>query len=322
MNVRGCEYIVAIAEEGNISQAARALSISQPTLSAYLSQTEAQLGYQLFTYARRTMTPTQVGEIYIKYCRKIIETRNRTYHMISAFYNSGQESFTVGVTPHRGARLFARVYPKFMKRYPEIMVHVKEGYIKNLRGQLVEGKIDLIIGSLGQADMKDFHIISDTKEALRLCVPKFHPMAKMASDGNTIAEIHEFQDIPFVMWGKETIVAQILEEFFRENNVKPTGIYESNNASLIDSMLSSGIGAGFLPGSYCKPASSRVYFDMWPPLSLYNGVTCRKGEALTEAQRYFAYLIIMSEQDASYTKHYNEEAKALIDEFGEDAYES
>ena len=47
MNLKQLEYFVAIAEEGQITAAARRLHISQPPLSYELAQLERELGAQL-----------------------------------------------------------------------------------------------------------------------------------------------------------------------------------------------------------------------------------------------------------------------------------
>ncbi|MEL6793378.1 MAG: LysR family transcriptional regulator, partial [Pseudomonadota bacterium] len=49
---------LAVAEEGGLSQAARALGLTQPTVGRHIDQLEAALGGALFTRSRSGMTPT------------------------------------------------------------------------------------------------------------------------------------------------------------------------------------------------------------------------------------------------------------------------
>ncbi len=320
MNIREFEYIVAIEDEGNISKAARKLGISQPSLSSFLNQEECRLGHKLFHYTKRQMIPTKAGKIYLDFCRQIIETKEQTYHMMFKQQNSLKESFTVGLSPHRGAKLFARIYPKFTSKFPEVDINVKEGYMEDLKNQLLNNQLDFLICTTGEVHFDKFQVITDTKEILKLCVPKFHPMANItkSSKGNLApVDIRNFSDTPFVMWGDKSTIASILDYFFREIKMTPTKSFESNNINIVDEMISCGVGVGFLPASYCKDSSTRVYFDTSPLLSIYNGICCRKEEELTQAQRYLAYLILTCEQSDSYTKYYNENAKNILKEFGE-----
>ena len=48
MNTKQLHYILAIAEEGGLTAAAEKLHITQPALSKYLAELEAELGTELF----------------------------------------------------------------------------------------------------------------------------------------------------------------------------------------------------------------------------------------------------------------------------------
>ena len=58
MNLKQLEYFVAIAEEGQITAAARRLHISQPPLSYELRELERELGTQLVRRGPRGVTLT------------------------------------------------------------------------------------------------------------------------------------------------------------------------------------------------------------------------------------------------------------------------
>lgn len=62
MELRTLRYFPAVAEEGNISKAARRLHLTQPTLSRQLRDQEEQLGKPLFerSYHRLDLTPEGV----------------------------------------------------------------------------------------------------------------------------------------------------------------------------------------------------------------------------------------------------------------------
>ena len=58
MNIKTLSYLVAIAETGTLSGAGKKLGISQPTLSAFLSNLECELGIDLFVRNKKQMIPT------------------------------------------------------------------------------------------------------------------------------------------------------------------------------------------------------------------------------------------------------------------------
>ena len=79
MDLKQLEYIVAIADYGNISRAAEALYISQSGLNQQLIKLEKQLGIQLFYRNKHYLRMTQAGEVYVKNAREILHIRKNTY---------------------------------------------------------------------------------------------------------------------------------------------------------------------------------------------------------------------------------------------------
>ena len=61
MELRGLRYFLTVAQEENITRAAEALHMTQPTLSRQLSQLEEELGARLFERGARRITLTDAG---------------------------------------------------------------------------------------------------------------------------------------------------------------------------------------------------------------------------------------------------------------------
>lgn len=320
MNTRSYEYLIAIADKASLSRAARALGLSQPTLSSFLTGVEEQLGHTLFERSGKALIPTEAGQIYLTACRRIVDVKCQTYHSIAHLNNQYSESFTVGLTPHRGTQTFSRVFPDFCQRYPDIRVDLQEGYMGDIRAALEAGTLDLALGTLLPEDMQIYDFSSQSYEELFLCVPVYHPFASLSTDAGSVfppIPISRFADTPFVMWGDQTTNRRVVQNHLLHNNLTPTVVYESNNVMLIDVMLQNGIGVGFLPATYCRPGQNRVYFSMDPPLRSLVGIFYRKGQVLTEAQRYLIYLIIRSQVGENPQGHtyLNNTSKEILREF-------
>ena len=82
MNIKTLSYLVAIAETGTLSGAGKKLGISQPTLSAFLSNLECELGIDLFVRNKKQMIPTPAGRIYLDASRKILAAQQQTLQSI------------------------------------------------------------------------------------------------------------------------------------------------------------------------------------------------------------------------------------------------
>ena len=79
MDLKQLEYMVAIAECGNISKAAETLFITQSGLNQQLIKLEKELGQQLFYRNKHYLRTTQAGKLYIDSAKEILRIKKNTY---------------------------------------------------------------------------------------------------------------------------------------------------------------------------------------------------------------------------------------------------
>lgn len=322
MNVKEYEYLLLIEECGNLSRAAKKAGVSQPALSKFLMRLEFQLDCRLFDRNGKNLIPTAAGEIYLGTCRKIVDIQRRTYASIMHFPSQKGASITISVTPHRGIQMFGDVSPSFYKRYPEINLFPSEGYMAENKKAIMNGDSDLALGTFSPGDDIQFDFASSVYDELVLVVPVSHPAASLSDDSGLFfpaIDINRFYDTPFVMWGNKTSNRILIDRFFERNLFKPTVIYEGNDMQVINELLKTGIGAGFLPKKVCGAKQNRVYFSFWPPLHSYVGVFSKKGRPLSEAERFFIYLILKKSSSENAARpidiYFNEFSQKIIKEF-------
>ena len=323
MNVKAYTYLLAIEENRSLTKAAMQLGISQPALSKFLANTELSLGHHLFMKSQNSLIPTDAGRIYLDACREIINIKQRTYASITKLTQVPERTIVVGVTPYRGTQFFSNIYSRILDKYPHIEIKAHEGYMTELKKGIDEGSIDLAIGTVTPTDERYYSFASIAYEQLCLAVPLSHPAAAQSDDSGKyfpVIDIQTLSDAPFVMWGESTTNARIIEEYMSRNHLVPTVVYRGNNALMVNEMLKTGIGVGFIPHSFCKPHEGRVYFSTWPPVQSFNGIYYKKDRELSEAERYFIYLMMhysaTSETNVGSNIYYNRISRAIISEFG------
>lgn len=78
MTLQQLKYVVAVADCGTMSEAAKTLFISQPSLSGTIKELEKELDIQLFLRSNRGISVTVEGEEFLGYARQMLQQ----YHLI------------------------------------------------------------------------------------------------------------------------------------------------------------------------------------------------------------------------------------------------
>src|SRR5258705_13502752 len=73
MDIRELRYFAAVFRERNLTAAAKRCFISQPSISAAITNLEAELGAALFIRHKKGMAPTQSAEQFHAVARRIID---------------------------------------------------------------------------------------------------------------------------------------------------------------------------------------------------------------------------------------------------------
>lgn len=82
MTLAQLRYIIMVADTGSMNEAAKALFISQPSLSQSVKELESEIGLELFRRSNRGVTVTQEGQEFLGYARQVVEQ----YELIESHY--------------------------------------------------------------------------------------------------------------------------------------------------------------------------------------------------------------------------------------------
>src|SRR3954451_10068472 len=108
MELRQLNYLVAIAEEGNLGRAAARLYVSQPALSYALRKLEAELGVPLFERHSGGVTQTPAGRDVVAEARRTVRQAARVLAAAERHRRQERAAVRVGFAARGAGELTAR----------------------------------------------------------------------------------------------------------------------------------------------------------------------------------------------------------------------
>lgn len=180
VEIRVLRYFLAVAREENVSRAAEALHLSQPTLSRQLMDLEAELGKQLFIRGSRRITLTEDGILLRKRASEIVELVEKT----ESEFREGDEPLSgevyIGGGETEGMRLIGQVARELQAFCPRVRYHLFSGNIDDLSQQLEQGLLDFMLMP-EPGDLKKYDCIKlPYADSWGVLLRRDHPLAQRA----------------------------------------------------------------------------------------------------------------------------------------------
>lgn len=143
MNLRQLSYFVAIAEEGQLTAAARRLHISQPPLSYELASLEKELGVELVDRKPRGVTLTEAGELLYRRAVVILDMVGATEREVEGFGRGYRGTLSLGIISSSGGQVPNEAMREFARDYPRVRFVLREGNTYEVLDLLRKGVVDL-----------------------------------------------------------------------------------------------------------------------------------------------------------------------------------
>ncbi len=158
MELRVLRYFLEVAREENITAAADALHITQPTLSKQLMDLEDEIGKKLFIRGKRRITLTEDGILLRKRASEIIELVEKTESELKKSDEIIVGDVYIGAAETDAMKDIAKICTHLQKKYPHIHYHLYSGNSEDVIEKLDKGLIDFGI-LFEPSDIKKYNYI-------------------------------------------------------------------------------------------------------------------------------------------------------------------
>jgi len=145
MRLRHIEIFHAIYTTGSITNAARILHVSQPSVSKVLSHAELQLGFNLFERVKGRLIPTDEAEMLFDEVDKIYQQMRSIKNTARNIKKSEFGTISLGVTPALGFDVIPDVIARFHQDFPNVTFDIQTTHNDDVMQTLLEHKCDLAV---------------------------------------------------------------------------------------------------------------------------------------------------------------------------------
>ena len=180
MTLTQLQYTLAVAEEGNFTQAAEKCFVTQPTLSMQVQKLEEELAVKLFNRSTKPISLTTIGEKIIEQAKIILKEARRMDDIVSMERGIVGGNFRLGIIPTIMPTLLPLFLNTFIKKFPKVNLKIEELNTAAIVEELKNGKLD---AGIAASPLEDNKLIEKPLyyEPFVGYIPQTHPLSKLKS---------------------------------------------------------------------------------------------------------------------------------------------
>lgn len=142
MEIQVLRNFLAVAREGNITNAANHIHIAQPSLSRQIKNLEKELGQQLFVRGSHSVSLTPEGMILRKRAEDVITMVDKIEDEFDTMGDSVSGDIHIGAGETYVFRYIVNILKNLQKDYPDIHYHFYSGNAAEVTERLDKGLLD------------------------------------------------------------------------------------------------------------------------------------------------------------------------------------
>lgn len=227
IRLRNLKFLLSLAQTRNISHSAKLLHTTQPGLSKWLKDLEADIGLPLFERHARGLTPTSHGDALIAHARRIDAQLDRAVVDMNILRDGGAGRVVIGASGAAATEAAPRAMLAMAERMPELRIDLVEGTMDRLLGLLTRGDLDIVLGRTAAAAEIDpiLHTEELYVEPIDLVARPGHPLFDLP-------QLHwrDVKKYRWIVWPRQTPIRNALEAALANAGQSlPSNYIESNS---------------------------------------------------------------------------------------------
>lgn len=195
MEIRVLRYFLAVAQEGSVTRAARALHLTHPTLSRQIRELEEELGQTLFSRGGRELSLTREGLLLRQRAEEIVglaEITEKEFRSLGEKTVSGDLS--IGCGESKALSFVTDALKVLQDEHPLIIPHFFSGNGEIVMDRLDKGLLDFAVLMGAENTERYYSLPLPNHDTWGLLMDKDDPMAQKKA-----ITAEDLLDIPLIL---------------------------------------------------------------------------------------------------------------------------
>ena len=245
MELRHLRYFVAVGEEQHYGRAAKRLRVAQPALSRQIQDMEEEIGFKLFDRLPRGVKISLAGELFLNDARRILHEITEAIARAQRVAKGQSGTLRVGFTENASWRgVVPNSLRRFRERQPDAELQLNPSASLEQLDAIRSGRLDAgFVFNMPKAD-RELDQLAVADNYVALAVPKGYALSKQKK-----LRLRDLIDVPFVWFPRRESPAfydRLMHECFRGGLKSPRIVQEALNEATILSLVSHGMGVGWV----------------------------------------------------------------------------
>jgi LysR family tcuABC transcriptional regulator len=218
--LRQIRAIIAVCEEGSFTRAAQRENATQSGISQHVAAVESALGVRLFDRSASGVTPTPAGLRYYKRCVDAVGQLESADEEVRGIAGLVSGDLRIGLIPTLTRAALAPTLETFTPRYPDVRLHIVEGYSGLLTDMVLAGELDFAVvpASEGRIGLKTRLIVRDREMLVSNLQSGFKPFEPV--------RLRDCGPLKIVLPGRSNVRRRNIEIYFQTHGVEVKDILE------------------------------------------------------------------------------------------------
>ena len=253
MEIKQMEAFCMAAEKKSFSEAARALYLTQPTISSHIRSLEQELGCVLFKRTHKQVILTPEGTRLYPFLRRIIDLKDEALREMNAPLSA---TVTIGASTIPSGYLLPELMSSYRTDHPHVYFHIRQSDSAAVEEMVTDGLVDF--GITGRK-CPDPHLLSEPlcSDHLVLALP---PTAQYREMAQSMPPDDIIRSQPVIMREPGSGTLKAFDAYLREKGIDPESLNvcaRNNDLEAIRRMISGGMGVSVLSALSVKDIAQR-----------------------------------------------------------------